>query len=331
MNRLHYYIQSLEEKGLGREVMLAGLNLDFDSLANPRFIPTPEHYTLAFNNILQAAHSPRLPFELGNQSKINDYGVVGYAALSSKTLKDAREIYMKYDRFVDDIVSLKNVINGPVWWVDLVECFPLGHIAPFVVEEFVSRLVKLTTTLINKPFPIVAMQLNYPAPEHSDLYLEYFGCEPVFGQNKNRITLDAAYLESPISLANDDVFALCKRQCDAILKEFRQQGSLSQEVKRKLLENPGQFLILEEMAHEFNMTARTFRRHLSLEQSSFHTLLDQTRKELALHYLKHTELTPKEIGYALGYSSASNFRRAFKAWTGKTLSYYRKDLAEGGE
>ncbi|MBW2380974.1 MAG: AraC family transcriptional regulator, partial [Deltaproteobacteria bacterium] len=31
-----------------------------------------------------------------------------------------------------------------------------------------------------------------------------------------------------------------------------------------------------------------------------------------------------EIGFLLGYASVSNFRRAFKSWTGKKLTDFRQ-------
>ena len=69
------------------------------------------------------------------------------------------------------------------------------------------------------------------------------------------------------------------------------------------------------------------RRRLVEEEMSYQQILDQTRHDLAVQYLKHTALTPKEIGFLLGYSSVSNFRRAFKGWTGKTLSDVRGEEA----
>ena len=60
------------------------------------------------------------------------------------------------------------------------------------------------------------------------------------------------------------------------------------------------------------------------EEVTFQQILDDTRRELAIQYLTYTSLTPKQIGYMLGYSSVSNFRRAFKSWTDKKLSDYRE-------
>ena len=61
------------------------------------------------------------------------------------------------------------------------------------------------------------------------------------------------------------------------------------------------------------------------EDVTFQAILDDTRRELAIQYLKYTSLTPKQIGFMLGYSSVSNFRRAFKSWTNKKLSDYREN------
>ena len=71
------------------------------------------------------------------------------------------------------------------------------------------------------------------------------------------------------------------------------------------------------------MGSRTLRRRLEKENLTYQQILDDTRRDLALQYLQFTALTPKEIGFLLGYNSVSNFRRAFKSWTGSKLSDYR--------
>ena len=78
------------------------------------------------------------------------------------------------------------------------------------------------------------------------------------------------------------------------------------------------------MAKRLNLGSRTLRRRLVKENVTYQQILDDIRKTLAIQYLQGTSLTPKEIGYTLGYSSVSNFRRAFRSWTGKKLSDFRE-------
>lgn len=52
--------------------------------------------------------------------------------------------------------------------------------------------------------------------------------------------------------------------------------------------------------------------------------LDELRAQIALKYLRTTELANEEIALALGFSDATNFRRAFRRWTNRTPSEIRR-------
>lgn len=71
------------------------------------------------------------------------------------------------------------------------------------------------------------------------------------------------------------------------------------------------------------MTERTLRRKLEAEDTSFAEILDDMRLSLALECLKGTNMTTEHIAELIGYDNATNFRRAFKRWTGKTPREYR--------
>ena len=47
-------------------------------------------------------------------------------------------------------------------------------------------------------------------------------------------------------------------------------------------------------------------------------LLNNARRELALHHVNNPALEVKEISYVLGFNDASAFIKAFRNWTGIT-------------
>lgn len=79
----------------------------------------------------------------------------------------------------------------------------------------------------------------------------------------------------------------------------------------------------ETIAESMHVSLRSLQRRLNKEETNFKTLLETTRQELALHYIRETHRTLGEITYLLGFSEPSNFTRAFKRWTGKTPAEYR--------
>jgi len=83
---------------------------------------------------------------------------------------------------------------------------------------------------------------------------------------------------------------------------------------------------MNSVASEFNMSARTFRNRLRRYNTTYQTLLDRERHEQAVHYLRHTDKSVKEIAYVLGFQESSNFSRVFKKWTGLTPLDYRRGM-----
>ena len=77
------------------------------------------------------------------------------------------------------------------------------------------------------------------------------------------------------------------------------------------------------MANSLNIGIRTLRRRLSDEGTSNQNILDGVRSSLAIDYLTTTELSTQEIGELLGFTEATNFRRAFLSWTNRTPKSFR--------
>jgi AraC-like DNA-binding protein len=79
-----------------------------------------------------------------------------------------------------------------------------------------------------------------------------------------------------------------------------------------------------EVARALGMSPRALQRRLTIEETTYAALLDDTRRELALAYLREGRYSMTDIGYLLGFSGAASFTRAFRRWTGKTPSDYQR-------
>ena len=66
---------------------------------------------------------------------------------------------------------------------------------------------------------------------------------------------------------------------------------------------------------------------LKSKATTFKAVLDATRKELALSYVKDRHTTVNEITYLLGYSDPANFSRAYRRWTGVSPTEARARVA----
>jgi AraC-like DNA-binding protein len=83
---------------------------------------------------------------------------------------------------------------------------------------------------------------------------------------------------------------------------------------------------LEQMAALLGLHARTLRRTISAEGSTYQHIVDEVRFKLATTCLTRTEMTHESISERLGFSDASSFRRAFKRWAHISPNDYKRRL-----
>jgi AraC-like DNA-binding protein len=69
-------------------------------------------------------------------------------------------------------------------------------------------------------------------------------------------------------------------------------------------------------------------RRLSACGTSFQSLVDEGRFEIARQMLENTDADIQRIAVMLEYADASAFARAFRRWSGTTPSRWRADCAK---
>ena len=78
------------------------------------------------------------------------------------------------------------------------------------------------------------------------------------------------------------------------------------------------------VSRALNMSVRSLQRKLAQEGTSFKAILDESRHQLALQYVRDSELPLREITGRLGFSDPGNFARAFRRWEGISPNRYRR-------
>lgn len=79
----------------------------------------------------------------------------------------------------------------------------------------------------------------------------------------------------------------------------------------------------EDASRRLGLSKRTLQRQLTAEGTTYQKVLDTTRSELSLHYLRKHNMSVEEISYLLAYRDPNSFYRAFHSWTGMTPAQAR--------
>lgn len=77
------------------------------------------------------------------------------------------------------------------------------------------------------------------------------------------------------------------------------------------------------MADAIKASPAAIQRELARDNLNYKDLVEDTRRDLALVYVRQRELPFSEIAFLLGYSELSAFSRAFHRWTGTSPRTYR--------
>jgi AraC-like DNA-binding protein len=172
--------------------------------------------------------------------------------------------------------------------------------------------------LLNRHDLQLHLEVPYPAPAHAARYFEVFGPDVRFDCVTGRIAFQRDLLLTPLPSSNPALRSLYESECARLLADLEETTSVAEQTLRLMRKLEGQYPQMPQTAKMLNLSPRTYRRRLESEQRSYQELLDQVRAEHATRYLQNTRLPLSSIAYLIGFNDASNFRRAYQKWTGRS-------------
>lgn len=316
-------LQLSGEFAVDREKLLGAAGLRSELLQSPTGRLSLSDFHQLASAALLLCDEPALGLLLGLRLNASAHGILGYALLSSANLGKAVHFALRYYRVLGLTFDLELVESVDSLELRASESIPLGALGRFAAEGLFGSLYAIAQFLLGEPPHDVEIGFAYPQPEHAGRYREAFGAAAAFDQSWHWFRLPRHYLERPMALANPATMRMCEQQCEALLASLDVQAGLLSRLRRLLLARPGDFPSLDSAASALHTSGRSLRRHLAAAGTSYQQVLDEVRKRLALQYLEATHLPLFEIAMLLGFSDPSNFRRAFRKWTGRAPGDYR--------
>lgn len=318
-----------EREGISSETILEGTRLTAESLLSPETLVSLRQIAITFNNIRSALPADGIALRAGRQMRVRNYGMYGFALLCSTTLRKAIEFSIKYRKLATSTVipSLEEHDGYSSYVFE--DIIGVDELYQFNIEFQLGLMLSLTrdATGFKKESTLLdmakAVHLTFPAPAYLEEYTSMLRAPILFGQERNEIHFPTDLLDLPHPRGNPVAELMAQEMCDSLLSQMNQQGELVQSIINLLMANPSETMTSEEVASRLCMTSRTLRRKLKSQGTSFQTIVDNMRSNLAIEYLTKSRLTIDDIAEKVGFSDAANFRSAFKRWTGKKPSEFR--------
>ena len=138
----------LSEHGINLAPFLAEENLDLKSAFSDNHPLQSSQFHHVIKHVLKSCDIPGLGLKTGMHLELTDYGILGYALLSSKNLRKATEIGSKYRIMTSELIDLSLHIQGNTAISTFKEARPLHWGQPYMIEESLSITWKLINSLL---------------------------------------------------------------------------------------------------------------------------------------------------------------------------------------
>jgi AraC-like DNA-binding protein len=324
---------TLKAVGLDVPTLFKEAALELAGLDDPDARFPTEGLSLLWQLAVSRSNNPAIGLANSNVVKPGNFDVVAYAMMSSPTLLGMLERAVRYVDVLSEAATL-NLANDQEGYRLILELFGGKHPVPRQRFEFdLMTLLSFFRWVTNRDLRPLAFELRFPPPDDLRPYQDAFKCPLRFNTPVNALLFARADVNLPLPTANVELAEMHERVASEHLQRLDSAQTCHRTravIVRHLQDGEPR---RQKISTMLGMSERTLQRRLAAEGTSFQRLLDNTRRELAQHYLGQGNVSLPDIAYLLGFSDQSSFFHASRRWFGSSPRRYRIQLisdAHGG-
>lgn len=251
------------------------------------------------------------------------FHALGYAWLASHTLRDALNRFVRYLRIVSEKIFLK-LEEGPDGLTLVLSYELLGMRVPAQIDMGMAMSIHICRLNFGEDLKPVVVNFMHPEPPCAEKYFELFKTPVRFSADRDSMTYSFADVDRYLMGANPQLARLNDQVMIEYLGKLKKDDIIDRVTAAIIDMLPSGGIADEKVAETLNMSVRSLQRRLKEVGSTFRTLLEAVRKDLAATYVRDPDIELVEVAFLLGFSDQSAFSRAFKRWAGKSPSEARK-------
>ena len=309
-------------EGISRDYF-KNLPIPIDSIDGIHAVPADQFFEL--HEKLDKKLKPGFSVRVGQQMKIEDYGVLG---LSWKTCSWAGEIFERCERYFK---LLSNTYLFKVEKTSKMSRVYLNRKAhrrgvELSNEATLSATVVVLQAMTESNISPVEVSFKHAPPQKLDDYTKAFKCNILFNQPQNYIAYKTEDLEMRTAKADESINKFLLERVEEETNNIELSANKIVFDVEKLIKEalPSGIPGIDQIGQIMGLSRRTLTRRLSENGLTFRDLIKKMQEEISRDLLKNSSRSIAEIAFETGFSEQSAFSRAFKNWTNRTPAEYRK-------
>ncbi|WP_263262324.1 AraC family transcriptional regulator [Pseudomonas entomophila] len=319
---------ALREHSHSPEQLLEQYGFDSARLAQPGATLSIARYMRLGHAAIQLTGNPALGLAMGRAARLAQAGLAGVTAAQAPNVREAARALIRFEPlYATNYRGQSSFEEDPRGaWLNFYSISPYNDFNRFVVDSLLSGWLRQLSAVAGQPLRAEQLQMEFPEPNYATAYVELSEAPVQFAASANRLRLG----QSALGLRNPEHCPGTWQQLLGLCEEALARQTRTRSLTERIAGLLGPLLEgrrepdLEQVAARLKMPPWTLRRKLAEEGTGFRDILNQTRRDLALAYIRDTELSLGEIAYLLGFTSTEAFQRAFKRWAGQPPGAYRR-------
>lgn len=321
-------------KGISARSLLLGSSITLETLLNPPKRISSQVMQELFSNLFFLTDDVyKLAIEFGRFIAMGSHGMLGVAAQSCKTLRDAVVLFSTYIKvrslaneveLIEDKEGLTIVVRSTDPAV--MDNLDQYNEARIFYELMLSSNLELfvITVVAEEDYPSSQPICRLTQADPKNQYLiESFPLGIIeFNHPQMEIFVPNDWLEVTFRHNNEELLKLAADKC-AIELEALSPKDFIQEIRDRVKVTKEAIPSIEAMAAQLFMSTSTLQRKLRAQNYTYQQIKQEERQREAEHLLRDTLTQIEDIASQLGFSDGSNFSTSFKSWTGMTPVAYR--------
>jgi AraC-like DNA-binding protein len=319
--------RGIDSYGLDSAEMFAQAGLDHSRLRNPGARFSYAAVTRLWELAAQTTGDDGIGLTVASFWHPTTLHALGYSWFASNNLGEAYERICRYSRFINSAANGVGQFERPGELCCMVLDPSKMKVQPAAVsiDAGLAMIVNLSRAAYGPDFQLAKVTFQHEAPDCVSRFNDFFAAPVEFSAAENALWMESRMVSEPLVTANPELARVNDRVVTDYLAQL-DRSDVSMRVKSKLIEKlPGGEVSEEGIASSINVSQRSLQRRLKEQGISFTQLLENTRRELSLQYVRDPQHSFNEVAFLLGFAEPGNFSRAFKRWYGKSPSQFRQD------
>jgi AraC-like DNA-binding protein len=316
-------LQGVHARGEPVDEYLADAGIAVELLDQPAGRVTPEQYIALFRSLTERRNDDMLGL-LSRPLRRGSVALIFRAATSAGTLDIAMRRAARTFALLQDDVALEPVRDGALagWALRFNDAHREQQ--AFLHEVLLRVFWRLLAWLAGGKMPVSRFDFAFEVPPYASQYSLVFPAQLQFEQPLSALWFDAELLKQPV---RRDERALRQFMANAqtyVILPRRESDDVSGRIRNYLQRMQPAWPGLATCAEALHMSTATLQRRLAQEGTSFQSLKDDLRRDLAISRLHTSSISVAALASELGFADSAAFQRAFKNWTGSAPGPYRR-------